>query len=893
MLPTAIRRAESSSLRVSSCTRLSSTTLATPPSHIRRRTPRVAYISQSALSRSGSSSFSQWTDFISPNPNSPTSNDLSLKEAAQALTRATKKRKPTPIANAYREFRQAFIDAGALTSEKARELFQDPSDSLNVGEQSRWSWRRRAATNHGPLMSIDVFQTAIQVLSGSRLPPGVAPPQQDVELAAEILQDLTPLYNIQPLIPLHPFILAGMTQVDPQLAFLWLTKLETLAIPHSPVTEDDYVTLVESFISHDTPHNLPQVFDHLRTTSLLQPTAQIWRPYLSHLMPNKRNGWEYTTALDEALSELSEVDGINLTSPILADLVMQRRIATGRGAAQAFADELRGTLDLGAPSMSPDEQCVVTAALVRYHRRIGGHDAALVAAVELRDAGFPHGSSTLNILVAAKDSPIVSADDLINAAHELDIVEIETYVWSTAVHRALRREGSDALNRALEIYNESRLREVAPSVDMVDPLIHRLCARSNPPVTEYVDKALEIYYDLRDAQASRETTTMQLAAGPARKPYKPLDPAIYLTLLRGVARSRPPSQQSSDLVIQLLIDMKYFYVNLPPSFIVNSVLTELMRVSDSHDTAFKIWTYISELDESVLSDTGYPKVLKAFAGLSFEDDPLPSQSHYLDVVRRMRDTGAVITPFVYTTLFNRYATLAKNSAPRPAVLPPGSDVDLDPFEATPADEAKHALRMRLLEAVRRLHLTLRIDASLTPDVVLMNSVMNAYNHLGAYREAFTVWEHLTLGAGSLRFNDASVSIALDVCGFAGDLDGANSVWRRARGEKRRGSGSQMVPFVTTLNCWTSLIECRWRCGNPELAFAAFREMVFASRDEREVIPWPDMKCVTTMLAFARSFGGDYESKAMQIVETKLPDIYLQIVVNLPPSDERTSSSTLI
>jgi hypothetical protein len=588
---------------------------------------------------------------------------------------------------------------------------------------------------------------------------------------------------------------------------------------------------------------------------------------------------------DQSLVEATERDRVSLTAPILADAVIQRRLAQDREGASQYAEQLREVLQKTSPHYTPSEEHYATAALVGYHGMAGGgYTAALEAALLMKAAGYSHNSTTIRTLMGMDDCPSLDAKSLVDLGMKLN-TNITVDVWANAVSRALKDKAGDGLSTALGLYEESKRREVIPVAGLVDPLIQALCTRSNPPSSKDVHDALELYYDLRDATFTIDSAPSEAFPQLRPRSHAP-DAGIYMNLLRAITRSRSAPQTASDIVIQLLIDMKHYLVKVPSRFLMDSVYGEMLRVADSHDTAFKIWSHVRELDDSAATPAGYKTALVNFAKLGFDSDPLPSLNHYLVIVKSMRDAGTPISPFVYTVLLTRYATLAKSIRRDATNLESEDTPQLEIDSEFDSDisiqpDSRQALRERLLQAVQRLHLTLRVDASLTPTVATMNALMNAYNHLEAFRDAYGVWEQLTLGTPP--FDQVSVSIVLDLCGHTENAKAADDVWRRVRTPRPSSSWihnnklwDSSGRFITSTNNWTSLIECRWRCGKRESAFNAFREMLDA-RADRSHVPVPDLKCAETMLKFAKKNGMDSEVRVLRMLEDNAPDLYRSLV----------------
>ncbi|KAF9513676.1 hypothetical protein BS47DRAFT_1295867 [Hydnum rufescens UP504] len=398
---------------------------------------------------------------------------------------------------------------------------------------------------------------------------------------------------------------------------------------------------------------------------------------------------------------------------------------------------------------------------------------------------------------------------------------------------------------------------------MVDPLILGLCRRHAPPTPEDVNEALEIYYDLRDARGKNqvpeesEENPIRYKSLP-RHPRPPHNSApdqwIYRTLLTAISRTRTISRGTSDIMIQLLIDMRDFGVKLNSEF-VQSVFARLLLATDSHGAAFDMYSYLREMASSILDQPAYVSILEQLANLSFDDDPLPSQAHYLDIMRDMRDSGTPMTPFVYTILFSRYASLA-TSIPHPT-------------PDTPLDEVEkgHDLHQRLFQATKRLHLTLKLDASVTPNVFTMNAIMNAYNRLGAFRDAWGIWEQLAHGTPA--YDNVSISIVMDLCGYSRNPRAADRIWAGIMQRAQQPPKGDRPVVVPTRNNWVSRIECYARLGDFQTALDIFTDMIYGGGEVW--IPKPNQAAADTLLKFSWSYGRSAEVE--ELIKSELPDLY--------------------
>jgi len=145
--------------------------------------------------------------------------------------------------------------------------------------------------------------------------------------------------------------------------------------------------------------------------------------------------------------------------------------------------------------------------------------------------------------------------------------------------------------------------------------------------------------------------------------------------------------------------------------------------------------------------------LHAYCRLSFRGDlQIPLITQYFSIVNDMRVQRVPITPKVYTIILHQIGTMAMTIRRH----------DYQVIE-------------RLVATVRRVHDFLTLDASISPNAALWNQLMGTYSRLGCFADAYRVWEMMYLTG---RYDQISVGIMLDTCGYAGDLRTAYSVRKK-------------------------------------------------------------------------------------------------------------------
>jgi len=210
-----------------------------------------------------------------------------------------------------------------------------------------------------------------------------------------------------------------------------------------------------------------------------------------------------------------------------------------------------------------------------------------------------------------------------------------------------------------------------------------------------------------------------------------------------------------------------------------------------------------------LDERGFAAVLQAYCRLSFKGDlQVPLITQYFSIVNDMRVQKVPITVKVYTIILHQIGIMAKNSR-----------YDYQVIE-------------RLVATTRRVHDFLSLDASISPDAALWNQLMSTYSRLGCFGDACRVWEMMYLTG---RYDQITISIILDACGFAGDLQIAYSIRKKL----------SKAGFVFDLRNWNTWLECLCRLGKFDDAIH-----VVSSEMGNDGMK-PDVESVSIIVKFAR------------------------------------------
>ncbi|KXN88776.1 hypothetical protein AN958_06645 [Leucoagaricus sp. SymC.cos] len=389
--------------------------------------------------------------------------------------------------------------------------------------------------------------------------------------------------------------------------------------------------------------------------------------------------------------------------------------------------------------------------------------------------------------------------------HDLQLLEREFGVKCNVIHWSFLINNNVRIGKAgdaYSIYKAAKHAGITPDAAMVAPLIHHLCqANLNADPSEeqqYMGFALHLYDDLRKAFPPETHTTLQL---PADERSGGPDCAIYTTLLHGLATCRKP-HEFMGVAIELMDDMAQRNLFSDDNNMVTSIIIFFMRNASSIDEALSVY----RKHKAGLDEKGYGAVLSAFCKLNLGDSiQIPSLKGYFEIVKDMRKDG----------------------------------------------EGATTTREKLILTTRRAHDLLTLEASLSPDTVLWNQMMNTYQRLGCFGDAYRVWEMMYLSG---QFDSTSVSTILDACGYAGAYSVAKRITTRLANDS----------YQFTAHNWNTWLECLCRMGRLTEAVT-----LLCGQDVK-----PDVESVKIVFKFAKS-----EKKGADVlvhVRSTLPHIWEQL-----------------
>ncbi|KAF9225455.1 hypothetical protein BS17DRAFT_879474 [Gyrodon lividus] len=644
--------------------------------------------------------------------------------------------------------------------------------------------------------------------------------QQDLALIERMLGSFTPLCGIQVDADVHSHILRGlMKHGNVQTMLNWLDQMH-----EKPGNVKPFLEHWHAFLDYCADTGQPRIIRHAMSKmahSGRKPNNSTFRIFFRALFNSGAPVNEFYSAFDrienysfrydESLADMLHEGFMKLNLPQQAVEVreeFERRFSKRVVKANAMQVEWEEGLEKEV------ERC--------------GIASAVRLCEEFRREGYRVTNHTLTIMLRCSRA----VADLEYAERALH-VEAAPVQWSILITNTVR---AGDLHGAHSIYRQSQSCGLLPDAPLVQPLVTALCESAFGSANDgLIDKALELYNELARAyppssfkHAAPKAFGRQRSDGP--------DAFMYGTLLRAMANS-VNVQKYSKVATDLLADMEARGITADGHIAVASLIVMAMRCSTSFDDALAAYRQvIGKGTPKAIGVKGYRWILHILSRLSFDEQrALPPIWHYFEIVKDMRRSGLEITPHVYASLLKRLSQLAGNAS------------------------QEHILR--LAASVRRVHDHLTLDPSITPDTLLWNQLMDAYQRVGLFVEAYRVWEMLLI---SEMHDHASVSIILDACGYA-------NAWPLAQQVVKKLSERS---FLLNQGNWNSYVECM--CRNGMLNDALKIVCLEMGKNRKDVKP--DLETARLLLTFATKTNQQEEVATR--LQRYLPELWKSLPADL-------------
>jgi hypothetical protein len=699
----------------------------------------------------------------------------------------------------------AFISAvSSQRLDRVKLAYRVLADSKRTFSLNTPPWNDQFSIPIIPYPSID---QAMQLVS-------LSSDKHDSAFLLGMFDDLSQTFQREPTVQHFEAMLRSYTNsMQPDAALEWLVALGEAYEP----SHEAFYTVLQGFSATGNVSGMDSVLTMIQDTDI-KPTVRLYNAYLQGIFNSaKLSSVPVRIANVNDVLATMERHGVEMDRTTLATLLFGSLDAGLKAESRGAADLLRDLLFQEGPQLG-STHIDAWNALIRYVAESDGLGAARLLITDIQSRGLRANSGTLESLLLA-DPSIQDVADMRRLEAMLHVTADQS-AWRILITRSTEMSASNALS----VYEEAKSSGIRFSPTLLHGVFEALCAGSRRDV----ETAVLIYNDLIE----------NVKAGEQERPST----VIYSHLFHGIAKTYPSSFTTVDTVLKIINDMQIRSLSFPPETITPHLLN-LISTSPSHPTAFKIYRAFRDLNPSALDTETYNKVLSTFNYLSFKPpgSEIAPRDLYFDILKDMREARHPITPTVYTLLLQRYAALASHKAQSNAID-------------------------RIRRSTERIHQSIKLDASISPDVHLFNALMSAYSSVGAYYEAFDVWEHLTIPTPI--FNGASVSIILDTCGFAGTEYKADQIW------------DALVRMKYPLNKkhWETRLECYARLGKFQTALHIFLDMCNDTS-----APEPDLETARIMLKYSWKFNRRDEVKVL--IRERLPHLYSRL-----PSEDKFQRS---
>ncbi|KAF5384905.1 hypothetical protein D9615_001294 [Tricholomella constricta] len=715
-------------------------------------------------------------------------------------------------------------DVAGLSSALVHRLHsQNPVSAIHTYYPALVAELQKTATTSSsrppPSLTYQQLVTLLDVLATSGRPA-------DLQRIEEILRHMPSMFGIDITIDIHTVIIRGLIKYgNDHTIHRWLLSMPSRPIPFTPTLEQFHMFL-DACLEISPFKFVRHVIRTMRQTGC-KPTNETFK-YLI------RSRWDVASQEDKVphvyvfTSILDDMKLSNMYYDLSIEDLLYKNYAE-RGF-EKWAEEIRAqyrTRFLDDQSLHKRQEVAWNSELSRAAQSEGVTAAIQLFSSKLKPKGCTASPEVLRAILRHSKS----IEELRAVEKELEY-PLTVDHWSIVITNVIR---AGNLTEALSIYQKSKQAGVVPDAALVHPLLKALCqwTTTKSPSEESLDNALAIYRDLAEAAEPSSTpkeTYDEHSVGP--------DAGIYHTLLRGLVSS-PNLEKYFPIAKDLLDDMETHKISTSDSLTASSIIVLFMRRAETVSDALDVYYGL----RSSLDEKGYAIVLNAFCKLNFGDElHIPSLSSYFEIVKDMRRAGLEITVEVYTILLHQLAIIATKSRNSAAQAPAG-------------------LHDQLIMTTRRAHDFLTLDAAVSPDEHVWNQLMDTYQRLGCFGDAYRVWDTMYLSG---RFNHVSVSIILDACGYAGAWQVAKKICTQLFRDR----------FSFNLHNWNTWVECLCRLGRLNDAL----KVVCTEMGKNQNTVAPDVESARILIKFARR--DNQEAIALERLERYLPELWAELPKDL-------------
>ncbi|KAJ6519998.1 hypothetical protein C8R45DRAFT_953531 [Mycena sanguinolenta] len=693
-----------------------------------------------------------------------------------------------------------------------------------------------------PLLTREQLITIMDLLATSGRPP-------DLECIRAMFSHLPTYFGVTVTPELHSIVLAALLrQGYLPLAQQWLSKIHELP-PHTKPTLDNFHTFLKGCPSHVADRLLRDIVVQKTRSAGVRPTNETFSILIRCIINNATQA-KTSISADVFNAIITDMKMLRLAAdPGILALMVDYYVEHGF---LTMAESIRLNYAAHFPDiMTPEEQ-----QNEGWHKQLAaasrefGVEHALELFRDLTAQGCPAAPATFRAILSASKS----VDDLLKVEKALG-VPADASEYAVLVNNNIRLR---QISVALEVYKEAQKSGIVPMAGLVAPIIRSLASAHKKTPEGHnadLDNALSLYSDIDEAFPALSPDFAAAHNHSAHSNGPDID--IYTSLLRGLALCSN-IQTAQPIVDGLLTDMKSRGI-VPTAAIKTSTLILEMRRADTLDEAFSRY----RKSHSELTESGYLAVLHAFSRLSRNLGHPDLLHYYFQIADDMRRAGFRLTDRVYTDILQQLAEIAGQ---RKRAWQRSNEAAVKTNPAHPQHPIPLNQLEDLLDAVRHIHNLVSLDKTIEPERIVWNQLMDTYQRLHSFPEAYRVWETMRLSG---KYGRIAVSIILDACGYALEHEIAKRIVRDLMADT----------YELNMHNWNSYVECLCRMGQFSDAMeAAFMHMGTAAQPVK-----PDLSTFTIMFKFAKT--QIQRNTILKYVRRNFPEIWAALPTNMDPRPE--------
>ncbi|KAJ7161402.1 hypothetical protein C8R43DRAFT_1063552 [Mycena crocata] len=682
-----------------------------------------------------------------------------------------------------------------------------------------------------PLLTHEQLITIVDLLATSGRPP-------DLECIRSMFTHLPEYFNFPVTPELHTVVITALVrQRYLPLAEDWMRRIPELP-PYAAPTLEHFHAFMKGCPHHVTVSFLRGVILNKMRRAGVRPSNETFSILVACIL---RNATESKTRLHSATFEeiFADMKSLGLTGDpsFLAPI-------------SAYYVEHGLPVDIRKiyAAQFPD---ITTPGGQAWHNQLvaASQASGVERALEVFSSLEPQGCTATPDVLRAILSHSKDIRDLRRVEKDLDI-QAGASEYLVLIENLLRIRKAQ---EALAVYMEAKESGIVPVAALVGSLIRALCLseRRKPAVhNTNLDSALALYADLDETFPVPSPDSPE--ALPSSEPSMGPDVDIYTSLLGGLSLSSN-IKTAFPIAESLLVDIKARGIPLTAGIKTSDLILK-MRNCQTLDDAFDLY----RRRRTELTEYGYPIVMHAFSKISLGLGHPDSLEYYFLIVKDMRLAGFRMSERVYVDILRQFGELA--SIKKKEWRNKNKAYQKDPTTPFPPNLLKD-----IEAAVRQIHDLVSLDTSIQPEKLVWQQLIDTYQRVGSFGEAYRVWETLR---HSKKYTPIAVSSILGGCGEFGEPDLA----------KRIVSQLMMDGYVLTLHNWNAYVECMCRLHQMTDALKAIAVDMGSPAQPVKA----DESTVTIMLKLAES--RIQTNTILQQIRRNLPELWKTLPQNMeqPP-----------